>query len=35
MESAENDKTVSRPSHKTLKIDEADFHISTATITTS
>ena len=33
MESAENDKAVSRPSHKTLKIDEADFHISTATTT--
>ena len=35
MERAENDKTVSRPSHKTLKIDEADFHISTASTTTS
>ena len=31
MESAENDETVFRPSHKTLKIDEADFHIPTAT----
>ena len=28
MESAENDKSVSRTSHKTLKIDDADFHIS-------
>jgi len=33
MESAENDRTVFRPSHKTLKIDEADFHIPTATAT--
>jgi hypothetical protein len=32
---AENDETVFRPSHKTLKIDKADFHISTATTTTS
>jgi hypothetical protein len=31
MESAENDGTVFRPSHKPLKIDEADFHIPTAT----
>ena len=28
MERAENDKSVSRTSHKTLKIDDADFHIS-------
>jgi len=34
MESAENDSTVFRPSHKTLKIDETDFHIPTATTTT-
>src|ERR1022692_2138510 len=34
MESAENDRTVFRPSHKTLKIDETDFHIPTATTTT-
>jgi hypothetical protein len=34
MESTENDTTVSRPSHKTLKIDQADFHITTATTTT-
>jgi len=31
MESAENDF---RPSHKTLKIDETDFHIPTATTMT-
>ena len=30
MESPENDETVFRPFHKTLKIDEADFHIPTA-----
>jgi hypothetical protein len=35
MESAENDGTVSRPFHKTLKIDETDFHIPTATMTMS
>jgi hypothetical protein len=35
MESAENDRTVFRPSHKTLKIDETDFHIPTATTTIS
>jgi hypothetical protein len=35
MESSENDRTVFRPSHKTLKIDEADFHIPTAATTTS
>ena len=34
MEGAENDRTVFRPSHKTLKIDETDFHIPTATTTT-
>jgi hypothetical protein len=34
MESAENDSTIFRPSHKTLKIDETDFHIPTATTTT-
>src|ERR1035441_5858410 len=34
MESADNDRIVSRPSHKTLKIDETDFHIPTATTTT-
>jgi hypothetical protein len=34
MERAENDSTVFRPSHKTLKIDETDFHIPTATTTT-
>jgi hypothetical protein len=34
MESAENDRTVFRPSHKTLKIDETDFHIPTDTTTT-
>jgi hypothetical protein len=33
MESAENDRTVFRTTYKTLKIDEADFHISTATAT--
>jgi hypothetical protein len=33
MESAENKEAVFRPSHKTLKIDETDFHISTATTT--
>jgi len=33
MERAENDGTVFRPSHKTLKIDEADFHIPTAATT--
>jgi hypothetical protein len=33
MESPENDGTVFRPSHKTLKIDEADFHIPTASTT--
>jgi len=33
MESTENDGTVFRPSHKTLKIDEADFHIPTASKT--
>jgi hypothetical protein len=27
-------ETVFRPSHKTLKIDETDFHIPTATTTT-
>jgi hypothetical protein len=31
MERVENDGTVFRPSLKTLKIDETDFHISTAT----
>jgi hypothetical protein len=35
MESSENDRTVSRPSHKTSKIDETDYHISTATTMTS
>jgi GT2 family glycosyltransferase len=30
----ENDRTVFRPSHKTLKIDETDFHILTASTTT-
>src|SRR4029077_6019110 len=35
MESAENDRTVFRPSHKTLKIDQTNFHIPTATTTTS
>jgi hypothetical protein len=34
MESAENYSTVFRPSHKTLKIDETDSHIPTATTTT-
>jgi hypothetical protein len=34
MERTENDRTVFRPSHKTLKIDETDFHIPTATTTT-
>jgi hypothetical protein len=34
MESAENDSTIFRPSHKTLKIDETDFYIPTATTTT-
>ena len=34
MERAENDSTVFRPSHKTLKIDETDFHIPTASTTT-
>jgi hypothetical protein len=33
MESPENDNAVFRPSHKPLKIDEADFHISTASTT--
>jgi hypothetical protein len=33
MESTENDGTVFRTSHKTLKIDETDFHIPTATTT--
>ena len=33
MESPENDGTVFRPSHKALKIDEADFHIPTASTT--
>jgi len=35
MESAENDKSVSRPFPQTLKIDETDFHISTAPTTTN
>jgi hypothetical protein len=35
MGSAENDRAVSRPSHQTLKIDETDFHISTASTTTN
>ncbi|MHB1953012.1 MAG: hypothetical protein ACYCOU_04635 [Sulfobacillus sp.] len=35
VESVENDRTVFRPSHKTLKIDGTDFHIPTATTTTS
>src|ERR1035437_8180398 len=35
MESAENDRTVFRPFHTTLKIDGTDFHIPTATTTTS
>jgi hypothetical protein len=34
MESTENDRTVFRPSHKTLKIEKTDFHIPTATTTT-
>jgi hypothetical protein len=34
MESAENENTVFRPSHKPLKIDETDLHIPTATTTT-
>ena len=34
MESTENDRTVFRPSHKTLKIEKSDFHIPTATTTT-
>jgi hypothetical protein len=34
MERVENDSTVFHPSHKTLKIDETDFHIPTATTTT-
>jgi hypothetical protein len=34
MESPENENTVFRPSHKTLKIDETDFHIPTAMTTT-
>jgi len=34
MESPENYTTVFRPFHKTLKINETDFHISTATTTT-
>jgi len=33
MESTENDGTVFRPSHQTLKIDETDFHIPTAATT--
>jgi hypothetical protein len=33
MESAENDGTVFRPFHKTLKIDQTDFHIPTASTT--
>jgi hypothetical protein len=33
MESQENDGTVFRPSHKILKINEADFHIPTASTT--
>jgi hypothetical protein len=33
MESVENGSTVFHPSHKTLKIDETDFHIPTATTT--
>jgi len=33
MESAKSDETVFRPSHKTLKIDETDFRIPTATTT--
>jgi hypothetical protein len=33
MERAENKEAVFRPSHKTLKIDETNFHISTATTT--
>jgi hypothetical protein len=33
MERAENDGAVFRPSDKTLKIDETDFHIPTATTT--
>jgi hypothetical protein len=35
MERVENDEAVSRPFHKTLKIDETDFHIPTASTTTS
>ncbi len=35
MVSAEYNRTVSRPSYKTLKVDECDFHIPTATTTTS
>ena len=34
MESPENENTVFRPSHKTLKIDKTDFHIPTAMTTT-
>jgi len=30
MESAENDSAVFLPSHETLKINETDFHIPTA-----
>jgi len=35
MESAENEKAVFPPFPQTLKIDETDFHISTAPITTN
>ena len=35
MERTENENAVFRPSHKTLKIDQTDFHISTASTTTS